>query len=284
MIASSELITYYYNKYNKNYKEIMISVTNKCNIKCKHCNANSSPENDDVIKNEIIDMIFEQLDSSFGISIFGGEAMLFPEKVFYIAKKCREKNIIFNINTNGFWGKDKKILNFIKNEIKPNLINISLDEFHTIDYRIILNIIKHFKNHPIIGILMMTIQNHDNINKKKFDKYRLHWFIEPLTPTGRSKMATDYIQGPVLIKCACSGIDFNVNGDIYAGCGNHQGCFLGNIKNKSLPEIYEKYCLRRIPKFFIPENKSIQSAYSHCVGEKLNSIWDNENHIKIIGN
>jgi organic radical activating enzyme len=234
---------------------------------------NSSFEKSSVISYQIIDDLFNQIDNTWGISIFGGEPMLFPEIVLYVANICHKKNIIFNIQTNGFWGKDEKILYLIEEKIKPNILIFSLDNFHTISEDVLFNIITFFKDKKT-PIMIQRIQGNSHPHEQKFLETGIFSFNEPLTATGRS--TEESIENNNYCFCMCRGLDIRPNGDIFALCGNHQGCCFGNIETKSIPGIREKY-LHRQPKFY---NKIPKSIYNCCrKNELLNNCWDNPNYI-----
>jgi organic radical activating enzyme len=104
-----------------------------CNINCRHCFCPSAfpgqPEG--FISKEIIDKGFDLIKNyKMVVSILGGEVMLYPENCKYIADKAHEYGHDFRLITNGFFGDDDKLVNFVLDEIKPEILTISVDEFH----------------------------------------------------------------------------------------------------------------------------------------------------------
>lgn len=85
-----------------NYDGIMIEVTRRCNLICKHC-CRGEPQNID-ISMKVIDELFEQINDCEMIVLTGGEPLLVPEKIIYIINKIMDKKIHikgFSFITNG---------------------------------------------------------------------------------------------------------------------------------------------------------------------------------------
>jgi len=283
MIMTQDKLQYFL-RYGKNKKFININISEKCNLSCAHCNMNSSPESSGKqMPNKIIDYIFNQIDSSWGVVIFGGEPVLFPKKVEYIAKKCHEKNINFELPTNGFWGKNKKIINILK-KIKPTVICFSLDCFHNIDYKTLINIVEEFKNEEDIFVTYEEILEYENKNKEKFEKYDIAHITEILTNTGRSKEYNIHfeIKGPKMIYCQCRGLDIRSDGKVYALCANHQGCLLSNnIFEENLEEL-RKNLIKITPKFKLKGDQIIPNIYSVCQSSRNDSKWLDQNYVEYL--
>ena len=131
MIKSGAIYNEEYEKYinqkNNPGESIYICITNKCNLRCKHCCTSCSIENQDFlnilqIKN-IIDLI-KVLNPS-NIVITGGEPLIredFNEIINYINNKIPNSNLI--LSTNGTLINSKNIDFIVKNFKK---IDISID-------------------------------------------------------------------------------------------------------------------------------------------------------------
>jgi len=110
---------------------IIINVTNKCNVQCDCCFANSGPWGDAVIPSKVYDKVigdFKNFDVNF--SLQGGEPTCFPETCKDIAEKVRKIGRRTCIVTNGLWGGDKKLLKFFIEECPIDVYCISTDEWH----------------------------------------------------------------------------------------------------------------------------------------------------------
>ncbi|MFX1297707.1 MAG: radical SAM protein, partial [Promethearchaeota archaeon] len=95
----------------------LFEITNKCNLRCKHCYKENLDGNDLTL--EQIQTILEKL-SAFGIShliLTGGEPLLRKDlfQIIDFAIKNEIKNCA--INTNGILLDDPKILNEIKDRL-----------------------------------------------------------------------------------------------------------------------------------------------------------------------
>jgi organic radical activating enzyme len=116
-----------------NNKQVTFITNSNCNINCRHCFCPSVPEQSkDFISKEIVNKTMDIIkgNGQFVISILGGEVMLYPEGCKYIADKSHEEGHIFRLITNGFFGKDQKMIDYLIDEIKPEILVISCDEYH----------------------------------------------------------------------------------------------------------------------------------------------------------
>lgn len=109
---------------SKNLQAAYIYVTDRCNLKCLHCNVNSSPTCGQFLSLEKLQHFFSSLEySPDSINITGGEPFLhrdLPE----IASICATKVENLSLSTNGLVLRTK-MLREIEGKVKE--INISLD-------------------------------------------------------------------------------------------------------------------------------------------------------------
>lgn len=79
------------------------SITNKCNLNCKHCYSNSSEDagQDDLTTQECLKVIDELADWDIGLLIFDGGEPLLREDFFQIAEYASSKGITTGIGSNG---------------------------------------------------------------------------------------------------------------------------------------------------------------------------------------
>ena len=79
------------------------SLTTKCNLRCKHCYSESSPEagDDDLTTEESLRVIDEIADWGIGLLVFDGGEPLMREDFFKIAEYASGKGITTGIGTNG---------------------------------------------------------------------------------------------------------------------------------------------------------------------------------------
>lgn len=137
---------------NKIDNEMYLNITNDCNLNCKMCFYTKNKEvlsNENIIK-RIIE--FNKKKGNKKIVIFGGEPLLFPEKIDLILNICDELKIIPTIVTN--MTIFDKILQNKKLQIQASLY----EEF--IDFQ--LNNIKLINNPNIILHVTVTKENINN--------------------------------------------------------------------------------------------------------------------------
>lgn len=264
MLITENIIKYYFIKYDNVRREVHIVITDKCNIMCEHCNMGSGPDKDTLISDEYIDKVFETIDENWAVSIFGGEPMLYPEKALRIADNCRKKNIIFQMFTNGFWGNDEKLTDFVKNKIRPNILTMSISEFHKIDVSNYEKIFENFKDVEDIYLMYNTINNREGNFLESLYNKGLRGMHDLLTETGRSKEEEPDFN---FVKICCArGLDVRPNGEIHALCENHSGCILGHIEKDSLTDLRAKYLK-------VPWWTTVESLFTACKG---NALLDDE--------
>jgi organic radical activating enzyme len=252
-------------KYGCLRKEVKITITEKCNIRCEHCYMESGPECNSLISDEHIDKVFESLDSSWGMSIFGGEPTLYPEKVLRIANNCREKDMYFNIFTNGWWGTNEKMVKMMKEEIRPNLIIVSISEYHKgIDTKNYDQIFEIFKDDPDICVMFNTMIGHEGPYLQTLIDRGVKGMCDRLEESGRSKEEDpDY---SFIKVCENRGFEVRPDGSIYSICNFKHGCPFGHIDTDRIADLRTKYLK-------LPWWKTVEPLQSVC---KYNALLDDE--------
>lgn len=115
---------------------LMIELTRRCNMACKHC-LRGEPENIDIDPKDI-DTLFSKVDSIYSIGLSGGEPSLVPELIEKVVESAKKHNVdIYNfyIATNGKKITPEFVLSVLKlysycleNEISA--LDYSNDEYH----------------------------------------------------------------------------------------------------------------------------------------------------------
>ena len=82
---------------------VSYSITTKCNLSCKHCYSESSPEAgyNDLTTDESIRVIDEIADWGIGLLVFDGGEPLLREDFFKIAQYASSKGITIGVGSNG---------------------------------------------------------------------------------------------------------------------------------------------------------------------------------------
>jgi len=82
---------------------VSYSITSKCNLSCKHCYSESSPEagGDDLTTDELLRVIDELAGWGIGLLVFDGGEPLLREDFFQIAEYASGKGITTGIGSNG---------------------------------------------------------------------------------------------------------------------------------------------------------------------------------------
>ena len=81
-------------------------ITNKCNIRCRHCGTNSGPRERGVLQvHDLLPPLKSLLAAGIvrGLHVSGGEPFLYPRELAHLGQACRDAESQFIINTNGYW-------------------------------------------------------------------------------------------------------------------------------------------------------------------------------------
>ena len=118
-------------------KRLEFTLTRKCNSQCIHCQANASQLEHDVMEVKDACGYLEEAVSVSNLQsfmVFGGEPMLYPERVIAILDKARQLGIPkIEMITNGVWGRSKEQARKLAVRLKAaglNEVNVSADAFH----------------------------------------------------------------------------------------------------------------------------------------------------------
>lgn len=120
-----------------NFKNLMLEITRKCNMKCAHCMRGE--QQDETMSIDTIQKLFEDVNEIEQLSITGGEPSLAPEQIRWIAYYAKSNGIIigsFFCATNA--GKYSKefvdaltYLYDVCSEQNKCILTISTDQFHS---------------------------------------------------------------------------------------------------------------------------------------------------------
>lgn len=210
-----------------------------------HGNINSPVMTDDIIK-ATIDCAARLNDSKYDftekhdigsniVELFGGEPMLFPEKVKIATEYAKTKSIRVQLDTNGFWGDDDRLLDFVY-DLNIEWIALSIDDFHKIEKRPLERILKKFEDHPITKVTITSIEDHFAEYHYWKRKYGINVLYNPLHEVGNSsdhstKYDRDY--------CRFEGFMVFPDGHVRGACELcEQACDFGNVKDFEVEKVY----------------------------------------------
>ncbi len=194
------------------YVELVISLTNDCNLRCKYCFVGEKNFNKKIISKEYID---EAIDSVYElarvknkkevfITFFGGEPTLYPDLIEYSMETAKEKlkdlKVSFGITSNGVFNKRIKEL-LTKNNFTVTISMDGLPKFQDKQRvtaknegtsHIIEQTIKDLKEQGINVIVRMTITQEMIYEFEETIDYLSNLGVkiihfEPMTMGGRAK-------------------------------------------------------------------------------------------------
>jgi MoaA/NifB/PqqE/SkfB family radical SAM enzyme len=117
-------------------RELAIMFARTCNIACKHCGIESSPENKERMTLEQAESIIvsaASIPDFKKITFTGGEPLMFPKEHVHLLRLCRDLGLMTRIVTNGFWAKTPKRGRALLAELcEAGLteLNFSADAYH----------------------------------------------------------------------------------------------------------------------------------------------------------
>ena len=137
------------NKYLENLNKIEFVLTNACTGRCKHCSEGDHESCGEAIDARIAADAVRKVSAEYDIKTvmtFGGEPLLYPERVYEIISVAKELNIPKRqVITNGYFSKNpEKIREVSKRlfECGVNDLLLSVDAFH--QETIPLDVVKAF--------------------------------------------------------------------------------------------------------------------------------------------
>lgn len=251
------------------FSSIEIVVTNRCNIKCRHCIYDCQPfSTEQLSKSAIKDLIKQaaKLNSLRSVIFTGGEAFLEYDILVENIALCEELGIESSVVTNGFWAPNSHITTQKLKKLKGlRTLNVSTDLFHQefVPVDRIRNIIQSCHELGIECIVRVSYLN-DSVSEIEIIKKQLTGLdglytvsAIPVAPFGRAATLVDtlliYEYDPDGIPCCgadCPVID--ANGDVKfcpGGLFSHPSNSLlkvGNIFNETLETIQKSANLNPI--------------------------------------
>lgn len=249
-------------------ESVQISLTNRCNLKCKHCASSATAlDGEDPLNTVDLKRVIDKLISCRvkKLILSGGEPLV-REDLIEILRYIREKdkNIEVSIMTNALLFNEKNVKEIIEN---VNSVDISLDGFDeescskirgkNVFSRVLKNIaLLQRDGMDKIAVSMVSLGVDFDADRKFNElckKLNVTPMIRRLSYTGRAKENEEYLrklekrnQSDEVIKiqvekarkatkaCSCKAgirmININESGDIYP-CNTFDGCMhsIGNI-------------------------------------------------------
>jgi organic radical activating enzyme len=229
----------------------------QCNIKCEHCVAA-----DVDYKHKTMDLgrargIIDEMAGANvkAISFTVGEPIIFLKDILSLIRLCNRYGIYSRVVTNGFWAKTPEQADNIVSDLKINglsQLRLSFSRWHQahVNQENILNAAESCQKFSLDYFISFVtdFSTADDAFEQFLIDFRLKYFPEPLLYFGRaggfsrSRVFTDY--PPHL--CDMNPI-LTPSLDMYACCDAQNKFsktnffFLGNVKNFSINELFEKY-------------------------------------------
>lgn len=182
----------------------LLQITERCNLKCKHCFVSSLPEGNDLSFEKIRDIILPKLKNAnvTRVTLTGGEPMV-HRNIMDIMKLFSDSNIHITLCTNALGLNEEKIIEMKKlNDIH---VNVSLDGFSSkshgkfrgndseIVFNKIIENIKLLSKYALLNGIMTSPNRFSSIQEyidicKFAKKYNANYVLfNPLSKFGRGE-------------------------------------------------------------------------------------------------
>ncbi len=244
------------------YNAITLLLTNKCNMKCPHCCIECSPENDSVLNDELLEKVILDLKENTKInmiSISGGEAFLYLDKVkraICLIKQVGKSSAVY---TNGFWCTEYAETYDTMLELKNcglTMLLTSIDSYHqqSISIENIKNLLNVCNELDIpVKLHVSTTFSNSSHNDELISKLGLSKLSASITqsavfPVGRAAKnipKEDIISSQKIshLKCRYDGMSsIDWNGNVFWCCSIHnENMIIGNISQRNINSILSDF-------------------------------------------
>jgi len=233
-------------------QSLKFMVTKRCNIGCEHCYEASMNVDDGGMDRGLITMALDQINPEWTVWMQGGEPMMMPELCLWIANECKKRAIKFALFTSAFWVRDKGKMKLVVEEMRPSIINVSINEWLMKKVPIEnLNILAdRVANDPDITLFVATCygtaENFEFNGEKWVDldraqpriaeqfRYKFCRIPTPFMPYRRGKNLDHrvvYFETDEILVCRSAGYTVEMDGRIFANCPTVGfGCQFGYIQ------------------------------------------------------
>ncbi|MGW8959350.1 radical SAM/SPASM domain-containing protein [Paenibacillus sp. NPDC055715] len=256
--------------YKESLDVVYLALTNKCNLKCKHCSASADLKFTDALTTEKVKEVIDQIVvlRPQAINVTGGEPMLRIDIMDILAYLRRKFDGTILLSTNGLFISERNAEQLLKYVDKVSMSVDGYDEETCAKIRgkgVFNRVIKSIKLLQSKGLqkiaLSMTITNYTlDGGRERFLKLCKKLKVEPLvrtmTPEGRAgensqeifpvKPFVDYLTSQDVACRLCSPgkkeIFIGGNGNIYpcGGLMESEDFVLGNVFDDQLIELMAK--------------------------------------------
>lgn len=238
-------------KYDTNMRQFAINITERCNMNCSCCYKDSGKLDADITK-KIIKKAFTFIDSTWCVTLTGGEPTLRMDLVKYAVNLAKKKHCLTRIATNGLMP-EKSLKALLK--LKIDVVSIGVNSYHLIDGRV-QKTITAFENSKHSKVHINGLEN----NKVPYSMSSSMFILEDtLSKDGREKTGSkDYDS---FSSCNCQGVALWPDGKISPFCRKgHETCYFIDIEHVSKSFI-EKYFNKYNRKAYASGVKNLRPYY-----------------------
>ena len=251
---------------------VTLVLTEDCNMQCQCCFVPLN--NRATMTKDVIDASIQQCKNILNhnlLSLSGGEPTLELDLCEYAIKKAQDAGLKTRLITNGWWGKDEKIIKKIY-DFNLDYLYFSVDSFHNNEYETVKNIFDTFSKHNKTYLLAISLDENYNRFLNKFDgifkKYNA-FIVYEVFYNNESGLVRFY-NNKLSINGFCINKGFKVypDGKCVVNCyAGKSACSFGNVLNLEEKELKNQF-LKYIDIYPLWFN---EPGLTHCFGKTSNS-------------
>ncbi len=268
---------------NINMQVVYLSITDRCNLQCRHCITNAIMEKDDCLDTKTWKGIIDQVIGLFPNEIVftGGEPLIRKDFCDLLEYTYEKYNGAIILSTNGLLMTEKVIKNLIK---YVDTIAISLDGYDEYScarvrgegvFGQVINTIKKLKMHGFHRITLSMLESTYTIgHNKEFyelcDSLDVKPVLRKFSPSGRGEenreelLSVSEYEGKIekenlrCMLCRPGRKELNISskGDLYPCVplsGDRNFC-IGNLKQKRLDQLLDSSVIEKLVEPYRPWN------------------------------
>ena len=238
----------YFNK----QRVLSFALTDKCNIRCRICSRSCEAEEnftpESVWKKCCDDLAFKD----YAICIAGGEPTLYVDRTLEVARYAKKKALYVILQTNGWWGRNDRVIEALLSPGAIDVVNISTDKYHQefLPRAVIVRLAERARAKGAIVLYetivdtMDEIVDYEPLNGDVMTRYQIL-----KRGAGRSKNIELKQIDPFMMR---SGLCISQIGDAFETCPK---CFneyrqlpiIGNVLTENVVALFKKDCSYRGP-------------------------------------
>lgn len=239
MVMTEDDAVFLFSEYSSKNKELALYITEECNIQCEICYMDAQTKKKAFITKDIIKKAIDIIDSSYVLTLYGGEPSLNLKLCKYAIELAHAKGIKVRMATNGTCSIRKL------KKLDLDYLSVGINDFHHVSQKHLQKLLTVFSSDKIKTKIMVNgLEGHTDMSVFVYDRNMFIMYDE-VSLYGRG-----YIQSKVTkvneTRCSSQGIAIRPNGEIIGFCRRGKNaCKFGNVFDKDVSKKLQVILKRR---------------------------------------